>query len=140
MGTSNTLGYSFAEGVLIAIITLIIGWQTVSYGANFTKFIWLILPILSYAISFGSLAIVNNFTCGSINYSLVATSSIFMFGSVVFFLGLSYFSFFQNFIVPVLPINLQYTYGPIVATAFFMFWAGMYGSAFGYGFAQSCPS
>jgi hypothetical protein len=139
MSVSNTLGYSFAEGVLIAIITLIIGWQTVTYGGNFTKFIWLILPILSYLISFGSLAIVNNIACGSINYSLVATSSVFVFVSVIFFLGLSYFSFFQNFIIPVVPVNLQNIYGPIVATAFFMFWAGMYGSAFGYGFAQSCP-
>ena len=139
MSVSNTLGYSFAEGLLISIITLIIGWQTVNYGGDFTKFIWLILPVLSYVISFASLAIVNNITCGSINYSLVASSSVFMFGAIIFFLIVSYFSFFQNFIIPILPVNMQYLYGPVVATAFFMFWAGLYGSAFGYGFAQSCP-
>jgi hypothetical protein len=139
MGTSNTLGYSFAQGSLLAIITLLIGYVTEINNMNFTKIVWLIIPILSYALTFGSLGFINNMSCGSLNLSLVATSSLFTFAAVVFFLIVSYFSFFQNFIIPVLPASLQQLYGPAVATAFFMFWAGIYGNAFGYGFAQSCP-
>jgi hypothetical protein len=140
MASSSALGYSFTEGIILAIITLIIGWQTVTYNVNFVPYIWLILPVLSYALTFVSLGAINYIKCGSVNFTLVGTSSIFTFGSVIFFLILSYFSFFQNFIIPVIPANLQYTYGAIVATAFFMFWAGLYGNAFGYGFVQSCPS
>lgn len=139
MGTSNTLGYSFAQGSLLAIITLLIGYVTENNNMNFTKIAWLIMPILSYALTFGSLAFINNMACGSLNLTLVASSSLFTFAAVIFFLIIAYFSFFQNFIIPVLPASLQHVYGTAVATAFFMFWAGIYGNAFGYGFAQSCP-
>jgi hypothetical protein len=139
MASSSALGYSFTEGMILAVITLFIGWQTVSHNLSFTALIWIILPFLSYAITFASLAAINHIKCGTINFTLVGTSSIFTLGAVIFFLILSYFSFFQNFIIPVVPVNLQPAYGAIIATAFFMFWAGLYGNAFGYGFVQACP-
>ena len=140
MAMTNTIIYAAAQGIVLGLIVFNIGWTTNSYNLNFTKFVWLILPIVSYLISLGLLAIVNNSACGSVNFPLIATSSIFTFVSVIFFLVISYFSFFQNFIIPILPPSLQGSFGTIIATSFFIFWAGMYGGAFGYGFAQSCPS
>ena len=139
MSVANVLGYSFGQGLLLSIITALIGWFAVSINGSFTKYIWFILPVLSYAISFGLLSAVNNSVCGYVNLSLVATSSLFTFGAVLFFLILSYFSFFQSFIIPIIPTNLQSQFGICCATAFYIFWAGMYGGAFGYGFTQSCP-
>ena len=137
---TNTITYAAAQGLVLSLLVFLIGWATNSYNLNFTKFVWLILPVISYLIALGLLAIVNSSACGSVNLSLIATSSIFTFVAVIFFLIISYFSFFQNFIIPILPPSLQGAFGTIIATSFFIFWAGMYGGAFGYGFAQSCPS
>ena len=137
---TNTIIYSGAQGLFLSLLVFLIGWTTNTYNVNFTKFVWLILPVISYLISLGLLAIVNSSACGSVNLPLIATSSVFTFVAVIFFLIISYFSFFQNFIIPILPPSLQGAFGTIIATAFFIFWGGMYGGAFGYGFAQSCPS
>jgi len=141
MALIEVVGYSFAQGLLFAIITLLIGWYVVSHNLmSFTRYIWIILPIMSLFLSFIFLIAVNYAQCGSVNFPLITSSSMFTVVSILFFLIVSYFSFFQNFIIPVLPLSLQGSYGIIIATAFFIFWAGMYGGAFGYGFAQSCPS
>ena len=141
MALIEVVGYSFSQGLLFAIITILIGWYVVANNLiSFTRYIWIILPLLSFGLSFLFLMAVNYTQCGSINFKLITSSSFFTFVSILFFLIVSYFSFFQNFIIPIIPINLQQTYGIIIATAFFIFWAGMYGGAFGYGFAQSCPS
>jgi hypothetical protein len=140
MAMTNTIVYSGVQGLVLSLLVFILGWNTNTYNLNFTKFVWLILPIISYLISLGLLAIVNSSACGSVNLPLIATSSIFTFVAVIFFLIISYFGFFQNFIIPILPPSLQASFGTIIATSFFVFWGGMYGGAFGYGFAQSCPS
>ena len=140
MGLLEVIGYSFSQGILLSIITVCIGWYTVyTLQPRFTMYSWLIVPVLSYLISLGLLSAVNASACESVNLPLVATSSVFTFVAVVFFLIVSWFSFFKNFIIPILPISFQAQFGSIVATAFFIFWAGMYGGALGYGFAQSCP-
>jgi hypothetical protein len=140
MAMTNTIVYAGVQGLVLGLIVFIIGWNANSYNLNFTKFVWLILPVISYLISLGLLTIVNSSACGSVNLPLIATSSIFTFVAVIFFLIISYFGFFQNFIIPILPPSLQASFGTIIATSFFVFWGGMYGGAFGYGFAQSCPS
>ena len=140
MGLGEVIGYSFSQGILLSIITVCIGWYTVyTSQERFTMYAWIIIPVLSYLISLGLLTAVNFSACESINLPLVATSSVFTFVAVVFFLVVSWFGFFKNFIIPILPVSLQAQFGTIAATAFFIFWAGMYGGAFGYGFAQSCP-
>ncbi len=140
MAVTNTLGYSFAQGLILFVITVSIGWFTLTFNKSFTAYCWLVLPIISYLLSFGVLSFVNSLVCGKTNFSLVATSSVFTLAAVIFFLILSYFNFFQNFIIPIVPVSVQQTLGPILATGFFIFWAGMYGGAFGYGFAQGCPN
>ena len=141
MALIEVVGYRFSQGLLFAIITILIGWYVVANNLiSFTRYIWIILPLLSFALSFLFLIAVNYTQCGSVNFPLITSSSMFTFVSILFFLIVSYFSFFQNFIIPIIPINLQQSYGIVIATAFFIFWAGMYGGAFGYGFAQSCPS
>jgi hypothetical protein len=140
MAMTNTIVYAGVQGLVLSLLVFILGWNTNTYNLNFTKFVWLILPVISYLISLGLLAIVNSSACGYINLPLIATSSIFTFVAVIFFLIISYFGFFQNFIIPILPPSLQASFGTIIATSFFVFWGGMYGGAFGYGFAQSCPS
>lgn len=140
MALLDVIGYSFSQGILLSIITVCVGWYTVyTSQERFTMYSWLIIPVLSYLISFGLLSAVNMSACESINFSLVATSSVFTFVAVIFFLVVSFFGFFKNFIIPILPVSLQAQFGNIAATAFFIFWAGMYGGALGYGFAQSCP-
>jgi hypothetical protein len=140
MSTGETIGYGLAHGLLLFTSTLLIGLFTSQVGVNFRPLTWVFLPIFGYCVSLGLLSAVNIGACGSVNLPLVARASIFTLGSVVAFLGISSLGFFQNFIMSALPFNLQQSFGVIFATAFYMFWAGLYGGAFGTGFASSCPS
>lgn len=139
MATGETIAYGLAHGLLLFTITTLLGLFSTQVGVNFTPLTWIFLPLFGYTISLGLLSAVNIGECGSVNLPLVARASIFTLGSVVAFLGISSLGFFRNFIISALPINLQQSFGVVFATAFYMFWAGLYGGAFGTGFATSCP-
>jgi hypothetical protein len=138
MGTIEVLGFSFAQGIALLISTVLLGWISTEKGLSFTKWMWIILPILSYCVALGLLSASNFAACGKINISLVATASFFTLAAVVVFMCVSLLDFFRNFIIPILPYEFQASFGVVIATAFYMFWAGLYGGAFGMGFSQSC--
>jgi hypothetical protein len=138
MGTTEVLGFSFAQGIALLIITILLGWFTTEKGLSFTKWMWVILPIISYGVALGLLSASNFAACGKINITLVATASFFTLAAVIVFMCVSFLGFFRNFIIPILPYEYQASFGAVVATAFYMFWAGLYGGAFGMGFTQSC--
>ena len=53
MALIEVVGYSFSQGLLFAIITILIGWYVVANNLiSFTRYIWIILPLLSFGLSF----------------------------------------------------------------------------------------
>ncbi len=138
MATGEVIGFSAALGLALTIITLFIGYLSTNTG--FQKYIWLTLPIISYGIAIAILSGANAASCGAVSIGIVLRAALFTVVSVIGFLGISNFEFFQNFVVGVLPPSLQSSLGGTIATAFYMFWAGLFGGAIGVGFTQSCPA
>lgn len=140
MGAGEVLGYSIGQGLILFLATTLIGLFASSINVSFSILCYIALPIIAYISSLGLLSAVNYGACGEVSLPLIAKASIFTPGSVIAFLLLSSFTFFQGFVLNVLPMDLRTSFGPVLAVAFYMFWAGMYGGAFGVGFANSCPN
>ncbi len=138
MATGETIAFSLAGGLLLFLAACLTGLFSTQASQSATVFLWIFLPIFGYLSSFGILSALNYTSCGSISIPIVARSAIFTVAAVIGFLLLSSLEFFRNFIIPALPYTLQESIGPTLAVAFYMFWAGMYGTAFGAGFASSC--
>jgi len=139
MTTTQTLGMSLALGVSLFSLTILFGWLSRSYsGINFNLLKWLFLPTLGYGIALAINSALQYISCGTINISQLALGGIPVLISIVLFLLLSLLGFVQAPIAMALPLRYQPMYGTILAVAFYMFWAGMFGEAISGGFAQGC--
>jgi hypothetical protein len=140
MGAGEVVGYSIGQGLILFLATTLIGLFASSVNMSFRLLAYSILPIVAYLSSLALLSAVNYGACGDVSLPLIARASIFTPGAVLVFLVISGFTFFQGFVLNVLPPDLRASFGAVLAVAFYMFWAGMYGGAFGVGFANSCPN
>lgn len=139
MTTTQTLGISLALGISLVTLTVFFGWLSVSYhGINFNLLKWIFLPTLGYGIAIAINCALQYISCGTINISQLAIGSIPVLLSILGFLVLSLIGFVQAPIAIALPLRYQPMYGKILAVAFYMFWAGMFGEAISGGFAQGC--
>jgi hypothetical protein len=138
MGTSEVVGFSVALAFAVLVIQTVLVYLLSTRGADYLRWSWILLPIISYGVAFGILAGSNYGSCGTVRPELVARASLFTSVSSLFFRLLATIPFFRDFIIPVLPVEIQQEYGYATAILFYHFWAGLYGGAIGVGFTQSC--
>jgi hypothetical protein len=120
-------------------ITILFGWLSITYNLNANLFKWLLLPTLGYCFAFAINSITQYTSCGFVNPGQIATGSLSVLYSILFFLVLSLSGFIRSPIVSAVPMLYRAKYGGLFAIGFYMFWAGMFGEAFAGGFAQGCP-
>jgi|LauGreDrversion4_2_1035121.scaffolds.fasta_scaffold889796_1 hypothetical protein len=139
MATAQILGYSFAMGMSLFTLTVLLGWATSSYNwnANFIKL--LILPIIGYGFALGLNSIVQYSSCGTIQLGKIASISSINLVAIGAAILLTLFSAVRSPIVSAIPYAYQASYGGILALSFYMFWAGMFGEAISGGMSQLCP-
>jgi hypothetical protein len=141
MTTTQTLGMSLALGVSLFSLTILFGWLSRIYGKiDFNFFKWIFLPTLGYGIALGINCALQYISCNSIKISQIAIGTIPVALSILVFLLISTLGIVQAPIQMALPIRYQPVYGTILAIAYYMFWAGMFGEAISGGFAQGCGS
>jgi hypothetical protein len=140
MASAETMGVSFALGATLACIVLFLNWLSTTYSISSNSLYWFILPAIGYGIGMGLNSILQLTKCNRINIVQLATGSVFIPLAILIFLGLSTFSFVRKPIEDALPLSYRASQGVVMATAFYIFWAGMFGEAVSSGFAQSCGS
>ncbi len=140
MSSSQILGLSFAMGMSLLAITLLLGWlsNTYSFSENILK--WVILPVLGYGIALGLNSLNQYLTCKTIRPGQIAIISVTVPIAIFGFLLLTLLPFIRMPIEMAVPTKYVAQYGGLIALAFYMFWAGMFGEGIAGGFSQSCPS
>lgn len=138
MSTTQTLGISFAMGLALFGITMLLGWMHITYGWNANVLKWLLLPTLGYTISFGMNALLQYSSCTSVKVGQIALASLPVGIAVITGLLLTLLPFIRSPITSILTGSTRTLYGGAYAIAFYMFWAGMFGEAIASGMAQSC--
>jgi hypothetical protein len=140
MSSSQILGLSFAMGMSLLAITLLLGWlsNTYSFSENILK--WVILPVLGYGIALGLNSLNQYLTCKTILPGQIAIISVTVPIAIFGFLLLTLLPFIRMPIEMAVPTKYVAQYGGVIAVAFYMFWAGMFGEGIAGGFSQSCPS
>lgn len=139
MATAQILGYSFAMGISLFTLTIILGWlsNSMNWNANFLK--WLVLPVLGYGFALSINALAQYTSCGSVRFGTIAMTSTSNLVAILAALVLTLFSIVRSPILSAIPYAYQASYGGILAISFYMFWAGMFGEAVAGGMSQICP-
>jgi hypothetical protein len=140
MASGTTLGISLAMGLSLAAMAMFIGWAAVQYGLSETMLKWALLPTLGYAIGIGLNLLVQQVSCGKVNYKQIAVGTTAIPLAILLFLLLSSAGIVRAPVVDAVPLAYKLQYGASFAVAFYMFWAGMFGEAISGGFAQSCAA
>ena len=140
MASSQILGLSFAMGLSLLAITMIFGWlsNTYNWSSNFLK--WVLLPAFGYSIAIGLNSLNQYMTCKTLRPGQIAITSVTIPIAIFGFLLLTLLPFIRMPIEMAVPTEYMARYGGVVAVAFYMFWAGMFGEGIAGGFSQACPS
>lgn len=138
MATSTTLGVSLAVGLAMFGIVTVLGWLSTTYGWNANLLKWFVLPVLAYGITLAINSLLQFLSCGSVNIATTATWSALVPGAVLAGLVLTLAGIVRSPIQNAVPLAYRLQYGGVIALAYYMFWAGMFGEAFAGGFAQAC--
>ena len=138
MGTTTTLALSFAVGIALFGSTIILGWLSTTYkwNENFTK--WIVLPVISFVVTFLINIIVQTITCKKTEYPKIASGAILVPVFVLCGLLISLSGLIRSPIESAIPLASRLKYGSLFAIGYYVFWAGMFGEAFSGGFAQAC--
>ena len=121
------------NGLALASIPIILSYMNI----NNSFYLWIILLVLSYVISFAMNAVIQLVNCGSIFPGSIAKKSIFLPVFVTIFLGISYIGFFSWAVEGVLPEMDSYIKQSI-SRSFYIFWGAFYGQLLSGGLVQSC--
>lgn len=138
MATSTTLGVSLAIGLAMFGLVTILGWLSNTYGWNANLLKWFVLPILGYGITLAINSLLQVLSCGTVNMAKLATGGLVVPGAILAGLVLTLAGIVRSPIQNAVPLAYRLQYGGLVALAYYMFWAGMFGEAFAGGFAQAC--
>jgi hypothetical protein len=140
MAASQLLGLSFAMGAALFTITVLLGWFSIQYSwsANFLK--WAVLPALGYTVALGINSATQYISCKSLKLEQIAITSSTIPIAIYLFLLLTLISFIRKPIEMAIPMSYKAQYGGLLAVAFYMFWAGMFGEGLAGGFSQNCSS
>jgi hypothetical protein len=140
MGTGNLVASSLILGSLLFATTVVMAWLALTSGYSENIMKWAILPVLAYVFTLGLNAALQAATCKSVKIGELALMSLATPIFVLIAGGLTMLGFVRAPIVSAVPLKVRLTYGGILAVAFYMFWAGMFGGAYVGNVAQNCPS
>jgi hypothetical protein len=138
MSTTQTLGISFAMGLALFGLTMLLSWIHITYGWNANLLKWLLLPTLGYMTAFGMNTLLQYTTCTSVKVEQIALASAPVGIAILGGLLITLLPFIRSPITSILTGSTRSIYGGAYAVAFYMFWAGMFGEAIASGMAQSC--
>ncbi len=139
MATAQILGYSFAMGMSLFTLTVLLGWAANSYQWNANILKWLVLPVLGYGFALSINSIAQYASCGSVRFGAIASTSLLNLLAIGGAILITLIPFVRSPIISAIPYAYQATYGGIFALSFYMFWAGMFGEAIAGGMSQLCP-
>jgi len=138
MSTTQTFGVSFAMGLALFGVTMLLAWVSMTYGWGANGLKWLLLPTLGYGIALGLNSLLQYTTCSSVKAGQIALASVPILIAVYIGLLVTLVPFIRSPIETILGGSTRAVYGGAFAVAFYMFWAGMFGEAIASGMAQSC--
>lgn len=140
MAASQILGLSLAMGMSLFTITILLGYGSNQYNWSPNTSKWIILPILGYGIALALNTLNQYISCKTIQIQQLALTSTFIPIAIYVGLCLTLISVIRKPIEMAVPTSYKAQYGGILAIAFYMFWAGMFGEGLSGGFSQTCPS
>lgn len=102
--------------------------------------IYLAICILTFGITFGSFALMQQQTCGNVkNYKQIASNS--GIATAIQAIGMPLVAFIpiiRSFVGSILPNWLSYTHKESISYGYFAFWFSLFGSAIGGTFSAVC--
>ena len=140
MASGITIGISFAVAISLAGISLFLSWVSANYGFNMDILKWFLLPTLGDLVTLGLNMFLQQVSCKKSSIKQIAIASSPVPIAILFFLLITLAGFVRAPIESAVPLLYRIKYGPSMALAFYMFWAGMFGEGIAGGFAQGCPS
>lgn len=138
MSTTQTFGVSFALGLALFGLTMLLAWVSITYGWNANMLKWMLLPTLGYAFALGFNSLLQYTSCTTVKAGQIALASVPIGIAVVLGLLITLLPFIRSPIESIVSGPTRAMYGGAFAVAFYMFWAGMFGEAIASGMAQSC--
>ena len=140
--TTVRLSFALVNGLILAIVLPV----SYMFYPGFTDtylplFLFVLIPAISYVVSFGLNALTQYISCGTVSPAQVALAASLNPLYVVGFAFVSWIlPFFQSFVSAVLPEGADETMKKSLSYSFYLLWGGIYGQVFSGGFAQACPS
>jgi hypothetical protein len=140
MASGKLVVSSLALGSMLLATTLLLAWlsTTSGYSENILK--WGVLPVLGYVYTVVLNLSLQSFSCGKVNASQIAVTSLATPLFILIAAALTLLGFVRAPIASAVPLKMRLTYGGIVAVAFYMFWAGMFGEAYAGNTSMVCPN
>jgi hypothetical protein len=140
--TTVRLSFALVNGLILAIILPVsYMFYPIFTDQYLPLFLFLIIPVISYVVSFGLNALTQYISCGTVSAGQVATAASL---NPMYVLGFGFlawiFPVFQSVVSAVLPEGADETMKKSLSYSFYLLWGGLYGQVFSGGFAQACPS
>ncbi len=140
--TTVRLSFALVNGLILAIV-LPVSYMFFPYFTDtyLPLYLLVLIPALSYCVSFGLNALTQYISCGTVAPGQIAIAAsmnpafVALFGFIAWL-----FPFFQSFVSAVLPEGADETMKKSLSYSFYLLWGGLYGQVFSGGFAQACPS
>jgi hypothetical protein len=140
--TTVRLSFALVNGLILAIVLPV----SYMFYPGFTDmylplFLFVLIPALSYFVSFGLNALTQYISCGTVSAGQIALAASM---NPVYVAGFGFAAwmlpFLQSFVSAVLPEGADETMKKSLSYSFYLLWGGIYGQVFSGGFAQACPS
>jgi hypothetical protein len=146
MNMGLLIGLMFANAVIIALIPYIgfvSFFNLYKMGTTNTYLllgIYITILIVSYGLSFGSFALIQSETCGSVkNFKQIASNSAIVSGiQGIGMLIAAFVPILRSFVHSILPNWLGHINRESIAYGYFAFWYALFGIAIGGSFSAVC--
>lgn len=146
MNIGLLIGLMFANAFIIALIPYIgfvSFFNLYKMGTTNTYLllgIYITILIISYGLSFGSFALIQNETCGSVkNFKQIASNSGIVTGiQAIGMLIVAFVPILRSFVLSILPQWLGCINRESIAYGYFAFWFALFGIAIGGSFSAVC--
>ena len=140
--TTVRLSFALVNGLILAIVLPVsYMFYPIFTDQYLPLYLFVLIPALSYVVSFGLNALTQYISCGTVSPAQVAAAAtlnplyVFGFALITYMLP-----FFQSMVSAVLPQGADETMKKSLSLSFYLLWGGLYGQVFSGGFAQACPS
>ena len=140
--TTVRLSFALVNGLILAIVLPVsYMFYPIFTDTYLPLFLFVLIPALSYLVSFGLNALTQYISCGTVSATQIALSASL---NPVYVLGFAFvvwlLPMFRSFVSVVLPEGADETMKKSLSYSFYLLWGGLYGQVFSGGFAQACPS